>query len=119
MKVRHLVSPRPDGFGAGPSPDANTAPSAEHARLKRPAMVTLMIKERLMALPRLGFVAAVTLSAAAGCSAGAPDRASDIQNLNGISDDIAAVRMTQSDALKIPDPNLPTTYPHSYQLPQD
>ncbi len=51
MKVRHLVSPRPDGFGAGPSPDANTAPSAEHARLKRPAMVTLMIKERLMALP--------------------------------------------------------------------
>lgn len=56
---------------------------------------------------------------AAGCSIGAPERASDIQNLNGISDDISAVRMTQSDSLKIPDPNLPTTYPHSYQLPTD
>lgn len=56
---------------------------------------------------------------AGGCSAGAPGRASDIQNLNGISDDISAVRMTQSDSLKIPDPNLPTTYPHSYQLPTD
>jgi hypothetical protein len=39
--------------------------------------------------------------------------------VNGISDDISAERMTQSDSLKIPDPNLPTTYPHSYQLPQD
>jgi hypothetical protein len=57
--------------------------------------------------------------AAAGCAVGAPERASSIQNPNGISDDISAMRMTQSDSLKIPDPNLPTTYPHSYQLPQD
>jgi hypothetical protein len=67
---------------------------------------------------RLAIVMA-TLAAATGCVVGAPERASDIQNLNGISDDISAVRMTQSDSLKIPDPNLPTTYPHSYQLPQD
>jgi hypothetical protein len=68
---------------------------------------------------RFGAVAALTLATAAGCSIGAPERASDIQNLHGISDDISAVRMTQSDSLKIPDPNLPTTLPHSYQLPQD
>jgi hypothetical protein len=64
-------------------------------------------------------VVVLTLAAATGCGVGAPERASDIQNLNGISDDISAVRMTQSDSLKIPDPNLPTTYPHSYQLPHD
>jgi hypothetical protein len=67
---------------------------------------------------RLAFVAALTL-AAAGCSIGAPERASDVQNVNAISDDISAVRMTQSDSLKVSDPNLPTTLPHSYQLPQD
>jgi hypothetical protein len=71
-----------------------------------------------MAMLRLGFLVALTL-AAAGCIIGAPERASDIQNVHGISDDISAERMTQSDSLKIPDPNLPTTYPHSYQLPQD
>jgi hypothetical protein len=59
------------------------------------------------------------LASASGCVIGAPERASSIQNLNGISDDISAVNMTESDSLKIPDPNLQTTYPHSYQLPQD
>lgn len=72
-----------------------------------------------MALLRLGFVVGLTLATVAGCSIGAPERASDIQNLHGISDDISAVRMTQSDSLKIPDPNLPTTLPKTYQLPQD
>lgn len=72
-----------------------------------------------MVLLRLGFVVALTLATAVGCSIGAPERASDIQNVNGISDDISAVRMTQSDSLKIPDPNVPTTLPHTYQLPQD
>jgi hypothetical protein len=67
---------------------------------------------------RLGFVVVFTL-AAAGCSVGAPERASDVQNLHGISDDISAVKMTESDSLKIPDPNLATTLPHTYQLPQD
>ena len=57
--------------------------------------------------------------AAAGCATGARERVGDIQNPNAISDDISAVWMTESDSLKIPDPNLPTTYPHSYQLPRD
>jgi hypothetical protein len=68
---------------------------------------------------RAGFITALALVAVAGCSIGAPERASDIQNLNAIPDDISAVRMTQPDAQKISDPNLPTTLPHSYQLPQD
>jgi len=76
-----------------------------------------------MTLPPKSFlrlaILMMTMAAAAGCGIGAPERASDIQNPNGISDDISAMRMTQSDSLKIPDPNLPTTYPHSYQLPQD
>jgi hypothetical protein len=63
--------------------------------------------------------AMMTMAAAAGCSGVALDRAGEIQNPNGISDDISAVRMTQSDSLKIPDPNLSTTYPKSYQLPQE
>ena len=72
-----------------------------------------------MVLLRLGIVAGSVLALVTGCTVGAPERASDIQNLHGISDDISAVRMTQSDSLKIPDPNLPTTLPHSYQLPQE
>jgi hypothetical protein len=63
-------------------------------------------------------IAVATMVAAAGCAGGTLDRAGEIQNPNGISDDISAVRMTQSDSLKIPDPNLATTYPKSYQLPQ-
>ncbi len=48
---------------------------------------------------RLAFVAALTL-VAAGCSIGAPERASDVQNVNAISDDISAVRMTQSELVE-------------------
>ncbi len=72
-----------------------------------------------MTMLRVGFVLAISLATAVGCAVGAPDRASNIQNLNGISDDISAVTMTQSDSQKISDPNLTTTYPRSYQLPQD
>src|SRR3954451_16456499 len=50
-----------------------------------------------MTLTRLGLMFALALGGACGCDAGSPQRASDIQNLNGISDDIAAVSMTQSD----------------------
>jgi hypothetical protein len=71
-----------------------------------------------MTMLRLGFVLSLSL-AAVGCAVGAPDRASNIQNLNGISDDISAVTMTQSDSQKVADPNLATTYPRTYQLPQD
>jgi hypothetical protein len=64
----------------------------------------------------------VTLSfaAAVGCSfIGAPERASDTQNLNAISDDIAALSMTRSDVMHAADPMARTVYPHHYQLPQD
>ncbi len=68
---------------------------------------------------RLAFVA-LALTATVGCNMiGAPERASDTQNLFGISDDISAVRMTQSDSLKVSDPNLRTTLPRSFQLPED
>lgn len=77
-----------------------------------------MIDKRLIALPRLGFVVVLILAAAVGCSVGSANHGS-IQNENGISDDISVVGMTQSDSLKIPDPNLTTTYPHNYQLPED
>jgi hypothetical protein len=68
---------------------------------------------------RLGFVAALSCVTVAACSIGAPERASNIQNLNAIPDDISAVGMTESDSLKIPDPNLSTTLPRTYQLPSD
>jgi hypothetical protein len=68
---------------------------------------------------RLGLVVALTLAGAAGCSIGAPERASNIQNLNAIPDDISAVEMTRSETQKVQDPNRPTTLPHNYQLPQD
>ena len=48
-----------------------------------------------MPLVRYGLAIMLALSAAA-CGVGAPERASQIQNVNAISDDIAAVRMTQS-----------------------
>ena len=68
---------------------------------------------------RLGLVAALSCVTISACSIGAPERASNIQNLNAIPDDISAVGMTESDSLKIPDPNLPTTLPRTYQLPSD
>ena len=48
-------------------------------------------------MPLLRFGLAIMLATGAtACGIGAPQRASDIQNVNAISDDIAAVRMTQS-----------------------
>lgn len=49
-----------------------------------------------------------------GCEVGAPGRASDIQNLNAIGDDISAVTMTQSDSARAHDPNFPQTIPNDY-----
>jgi len=51
-----------------------------------------------------------------GCDVGAPGRASDIQNLNAIGDDISADTMTQSDSAKVHDPNLRTTLPTTYSV---
>ena len=73
-----------------------------------------------MTLMRLGLLLALALSVAA-CEAGGPQRASDIQNLNGISDDIAAVSYSQSDTRTARDPNvrmpIPRTYQTNYQTP--
>jgi hypothetical protein len=68
---------------------------------------------------RLGLVA-LALTSAVGCSfIGAPERASDTQNLNAISDDISALTMTRSDVMHAADPMSRTVYPHHYQLPED
>ena len=72
-----------------------------------------------MTLRRCGLarilMAAVALGGVVGCEAGGPQRASDIQNLNAISDDIAAVKMTESPTARAHDPILPSTFPRSYQ----
>ena len=68
---------------------------------------------------RLGFVM-LSLASAVGCAfVGAPDRASDTQNLNAISDDIAALSMTHSDVMHAADPMAHTVFPYHYQLPED
>jgi hypothetical protein len=67
----------------------------------------------------LGVFAVLALVGAASCGViGAPERASDTQNLNAVSDDISAVTMTQSDVMHAADPNLRTVYPRTYQLPE-
>jgi hypothetical protein len=72
-----------------------------------------------MSLTQLAF-AALLLAAAGGCGLiGAPERASDTQNVNGISDDIAALSMTRSDVMHAADPMNRTVLPHHYELPQD
>jgi hypothetical protein len=70
-----------------------------------------------MNLPRLVLVAALAFVAAAGCTwVGAPERASDTQNINAVTDDISALTMTQSDVMHAADPMSQTVYPHHYQL---
>jgi hypothetical protein len=70
--------------------------------------------------PRLGLIAALAVSVASGCTViGAPERASDTQNVNGISDDISALTMTQSEVMHAADPMAQTVYPHHYQLPEE
>jgi hypothetical protein len=68
-----------------------------------------------MTLMRLGLVVTLALGGAWGCAVGAPERASDIQNLNGISDDIAAVSMTQSETRTARDPNSRAPIPRAYE----
>ena len=55
------------------------------------------------------------LAAVSGCAVGGPNRASDIQNLNAISDDISAVTMTDTDARRVHDPNMHSTLPRNYE----
>ena len=68
---------------------------------------------------RLGFLV-LLLGTAVGCGfIGAPERASDTQNLNAISDDIAALSMTRSDVMHAADPMARTVLPRHDQLPPD
>ena len=59
-----------------------------------------------MQLLRYGLAIVLAMSATA-CGVGAPQRASSIQNVDAISDDIAAVRMTYSPS-RLPNPNSST-----------
>ncbi len=68
---------------------------------------------------QLAFVV-LSLTAIVGCGfIGAPERASDTQNLNAISDDIAALSMTRSDVMHAADPMARTVLPKHYQVPQE
>ena len=69
-----------------------------------------------MTLIRCGLALALALGGACGCVAGGPERASDIQNLNAIGDDISSVTMTQSDTSRAKDPNTHSTIPRSYEV---
>jgi hypothetical protein len=68
-----------------------------------------------MTLLRVGLVVALCLGGTIGCVPGGPQRASDIQNLNAIGDDISAVGMTDSLSRKTHDPNTVSTLPNNYQ----
>ena len=65
---------------------------------------------------RCGLAVALVLSGACGCAPGGRERASDIQNLNAINDDISAVTMTQSDTSRARDPNMQSTIPRTYEI---
>ncbi|HEX3883694.1 MAG TPA: hypothetical protein VHW66_13620 [Stellaceae bacterium] len=69
-----------------------------------------------MTLLRIAAIGLLACFGAAGCDyGGGPQRASDIQNLHGISDDISATTMTDSDRRWAHDPNTPTTLPNTYE----
>ena len=73
-----------------------------------------------MNLPHLALVTTLALVAAVGCTVtGAPERASDTQNLNAVTDDISALTMTQSDVMHAADPMSNTVLPRHYQWPQE
>ena len=69
-----------------------------------------------MTLLRCGLAVALALGGLCGCEAGGPKRASDIQNLNAITDDISAVTMTQSETARARDPNMRSTIPRTYEI---
>jgi hypothetical protein len=72
-----------------------------------------------MTLLRIGLVVVLCLCGAIACNPGGPQRASDIQNLNGINDDISAVGMTDSTLRKTHDPNMQSTLPNNYQTHEE
>ena len=69
-----------------------------------------------MILLRCGVLLALALGGLCGCATGAPQRASDIQNLNAIGDDISSVTMARSsDTSRLRDPNMHSTIPNNYE----
>jgi len=68
-----------------------------------------------MTLFRVGLAVLLCLGGAVACTPGGPERASDIQNLNGITDDISAMSMTDSSNRMTHDPNQRTTLPNNYE----
>ncbi|HXC27607.1 MAG TPA: hypothetical protein VNV38_06600 [Stellaceae bacterium] len=68
-----------------------------------------------MTLLRIGLVVALCVGGVVACTPGGPERASDIQNVNGISDDISARTMTDTSARSTHDPNLESTLPNNFQ----
>ena len=69
-----------------------------------------------MTLLRISLVVALCAGVVTGCAPSGPQRASDIQNVNGINDDISAVGMTDTLARKTHDPNERTTLPNNYNI---
>lgn len=67
-----------------------------------------------MTLIRIAALAALCIGVM-GCDTGGPQRASDIQNLHAIGDDISATTMTDSDRRWAHDPNVQTTLPNTYE----
>lgn len=67
-----------------------------------------------MMLIRIAALAALCIGVM-GCEPGGPERASDIQNLHAIGDDISATTMTDSDRRWTHDPNVQTTLPNTYE----
>ena len=67
-------------------------------------------------LLRCGVVLALALGSLCACETGAPRRASDIQNLNAITDDISSVTMARGDTSRVRDPNMHSTIPRSYEI---
>jgi hypothetical protein len=70
-------------------------------------------------MPLLRYALAIVLAmSTTACGVGAPRRASDIQNVDAISDDIAAVRMTYSPT-RISNPNASFGSTSAYSPYQD
>lgn len=62
-----------------------------------------------------GVILAAAIGAASGCTSGGAGRASDVQNVHGISDDITAVTGgTRTDNQRSFDPNYTAVIPSSY-----
>jgi hypothetical protein len=77
-------------------------------------IVTVADRRTPMTLLRVGLVVTLALGAGFGCAPTGPQRASDIQNVHGIGDDISATTMTDSMSRHTHDPNMETTLPNNY-----